>query len=193
MFKGEEVRWRLWKPGHVRMSSYWKHCRAGTCLPRNPLRIACECHGSQHCDLAEDTTFPEFLSVLQENWIATLCSVQLPYCRPLHDTVTCPFLSDLLWLLWEFCWLIMAHCGEGRNNVLILHSYPHICISMSWISRCWVLQLGILLFPATFWFSSGFNLCGLQNASRLWDCQKLIIIKIPCYKKQYVLLLSWNH
>lgn len=62
--------------------------------------------------------------------------------------------------------------GEGKSNVLILHSCSRICINMSWISRCWVLQLGILPFPTTFCFSSGFNLCGLENASRLWGLPK---------------------
>lgn len=130
------------------------------------------CHGCQHCDLVEATTFPEFLPVLQANCFVTLCSVQLLHCHPLCDTVTCPLLSDLFWLLWQFCWLIMHIWGEGRNNVLILHSYPHICIRMSWISGCWVLQLGILPFPTTFCFSSGFNLYGLENASRLWGLPK---------------------
>lgn len=114
---------------------------------------------------------------------------RIPFCSPgklfcysslspptilpsLHSTVTCPLLSDLFWLLGEFSQLIMAHFGESRNNVLILHSCSHICISMSWIGRCWVLQLGILPFPTTSCFSSGFNLCGLENASRLWGLPK---------------------
>lgn len=158
-----------WSCQHVSML---KALQGRTCLPVNPLRIACECHGAQHCDLVEDITFAELPSVLQENCSAALCSVQLLYCHPLWDTVIYPLLWPILAVMRIQLVNNGTFWGEGKSNVLILHSCSRICINMSWISRCWVLQLGILPFPTTFCFSSGFNLCGLENASRLWGLPK---------------------